>query len=234
MALHHESTDPPLPGIRIEAYTDSNKGGKGFVVCYIPQGDFVPYRAEYAQKQYFIRVGDDSIIPGRVILRRLFYPQSMAKLSMSVSLRLMRSTKGSANITDMDFQVFLVNDGTASAHDVYVVAFDNISYPSTGSGLIHSENWVRTSLSRNKSTFHAKIPIHPGFSTQVASSYQWRVQPQYVKGITVYPNFDPIWVKFHVYSRDADYRAFRAEFNKDDLLSTDTPEKVCVELTDEP
>src|SRR5208337_2077173 len=92
------------------------------------------------------------------------------------------------------------------------------------------ENWVRTSLSRNKSTFHAQIPIHPGFSTQVASSCQWRVQPQYVKGNTVYPNFDPIWMMFHVYSRDADYRAFRAEFNKDDLLGTDTPEKICVEL----
>src|SRR5208337_179338 len=63
MTLHHEATDPPLTGVRVEPFTDPTEGRKGFVVCLIPQGDFVPYRAEHSDRQYYIRVGDDSIIP---------------------------------------------------------------------------------------------------------------------------------------------------------------------------
>lgn len=225
--LHHQATDPPLPGIDVQAVSDFAEGGKGFIVCFIPQGEFVPYRAEYSGSQYYVRVGDDSIVPNRVVLRRMFYPQSLAKLRMMVSLRLTRKTSGSANITEMDYSIVLVNDGFASAHDVYVVAVDNVDYPVTGRGLIHSENWASASLSPNKSMFHARIPIHPGFSTQVAASHKWDARPQYVVGNTVYPDFRPLWMKFYVYSRDTEYQAFRVDFVKEDLLQSNVVERAC-------
>src|SRR5271157_1593181 len=40
--LHHLATDPPLSGVEIEAITVPNEGGRGFVVCFVPQGAFVP------------------------------------------------------------------------------------------------------------------------------------------------------------------------------------------------
>ena len=84
--LHHLATDPPVDGIDIQAVEDLGESGQGFVVCFIPQGQFVPYRAEFNIKNYYIRIGDDSIIAPPVILRRLFFPQSQAKLEMRVVL----------------------------------------------------------------------------------------------------------------------------------------------------
>ena len=42
--LHHQATNPPLSGIKIHSVIDPNESGKGFVVCFIPEGKFVPYR----------------------------------------------------------------------------------------------------------------------------------------------------------------------------------------------
>jgi hypothetical protein len=78
--LHNLATDPPLFWVEIEAVTVPNEGGKGFIVCFIPRGGFVPYRAEFNLRNYYMRVGDDSIFPMSVILRRLLYSQPLAKI----------------------------------------------------------------------------------------------------------------------------------------------------------
>jgi hypothetical protein len=229
--LHHQATDPPLQGLDVRAVIDPNEGGKGFVVCFIPEGQFVPYRAEHCAMHYYVRVGDDSIVPNRAILRRLFYPQSLAKFKMSVVLSLKRGVQGQVNVSAMSYECFLMNEGTASAMDTYIVAFDNVRRTAGGEALIPAENWIRTSLSPNKCTFQGRVPIHPGFSSQVATSIQWNPPKQEVFGNVVYPDFDPIWMTFHVYSRDAEYRCFRAEFSKHDLREASTIEKICADVT---
>jgi hypothetical protein len=232
MELHHEATDPPLTGAQAVPVIDPSEGGKGFVVCYIPQGEFVPYRAEHCQRHYFIRVGDDSIIPNRVMLRRLFYPQSLAKLKMSVVMRLNRITRGETILIDMDYAVYLMNDGTASARDVFMIATDNVPYPSNGAGLVQADNWKRISIGRNKTSFQANLPIHPKLITCVASSFHWNTHNHHIRGNQVFPNFDPFWMQFHVYSHDTDYRSFRVEFVQEDFLTTDMVEKHCVDVTE--
>ena len=170
--LHHLATDPPLSGVEIEAVTVPNEGGKGFVVCFIPQGAFVPYRAEFNIRNYYMRVGDDSIILSPVILRRLFYPQSLAKLEMRVILSTSRK-EYEGRMTDLwKYEVFLRNFGRATAHEVYILMTDNVPYNTTlGKGLSHGDNWQTKVSLPNKSGFYSQIPIHPDFPTLVARSF---------------------------------------------------------------
>ena len=78
----------------------------------------MPYRAEFNIKNYYIHVSDDSIIPSPVILRRLFYPQSLAKLEMRVILSSSRKECDGVPTDLWRYQVFLKNAGRATAHEV--------------------------------------------------------------------------------------------------------------------
>ena len=124
--LHHQASDPPLSGVEIEPVRDPNEGGKGFVVCFIPQGVFVPYRAEYSNNQYYIRVGDDSIVPRPAILRRLFYPQSLARIEMSVVLSNHEKLMSNTPVLEWSYMVILINSGNNTAHSLYIHICDNV------------------------------------------------------------------------------------------------------------
>jgi Putative DNA-binding domain len=72
--LHLQATDPPVPGVRIEAYPDPSNGGKGFVVCYIPESDYKPHRAETANRRWMMRIGSNFVDVPPPVLRSLFFP----------------------------------------------------------------------------------------------------------------------------------------------------------------
>jgi hypothetical protein len=229
--LHHQATDPPLPGVEITPVSDPGEGGKGFVVCFIPQGSFVPYRAEYSNRNYYIRVGDDSIIPSPVILRRLFYPQSLARIEAFVRLTSAERQSAGGTVDVLKYEVFLVNSGAATAHDVYVLAHDNINYSRPdGKGLIHAHNWHMREGSPNKSGFYSTIPIHPEFRTLVATSYEWSPD-KYVENNVVHPNYYTVHMKLFVYCRDMDCQAFDVEFSRDEQINGGC-EKKCTVVND--
>lgn len=74
LELNHAATDPPIAGIEVRSFISDDDNGKGFVVCFIPESDFAPHRAEHCvNKPFFIRSGDDFVPVGVSILRRLFY-----------------------------------------------------------------------------------------------------------------------------------------------------------------
>jgi hypothetical protein len=229
--LHHQATDPPLPGIDVRAISDPGEGGKGFVVCSIPQGEFVPYRAEHSAKQYYVRVGDDSIVPHRVMLRRLFYPQSLARLEMSVVVMMERKIIQGIHVIIMKYEAYITNAGTASADDAHVVVLDNVKYDS-GSGLYSAVNWAKVASGSNKNSFHSVTPIHPGFSGLVATSHVWQPTNHIIVGNTTYPNIRPIGMRFHIYHRDSEAMTFQVAFDKKDFEHSDLVEKKCRTVED--
>jgi hypothetical protein len=231
--LHHLATDPPLSGVEIEAVTVPNEGGRGFVVCFIPQGAFVPYRAEFNVRNYYIRVGDDAIVPNPVILRRLFYPQSLAKVEMRVILSSERQAY-EGRMTDLwRYEVFVRNAGRATAHEVYILVNDNVRYNTTlGKGLSHGDNWDTKVALPNKSGFYSQIPIHPDFPTLVARSWQWDPAGRGVYEGQVYPAFPTLRIRMFVFCRDSERQIFEVEFDRDDFVNDDVCDKKCTIVAD--
>jgi hypothetical protein len=83
MEQQHGATDTPLSGVEVRAFEDPPGSGKGYVVCFIPEGAFKPYRAEIKDaKQYFIRVGDHFAVASSSLLRTLFYPKAQVHLKV--------------------------------------------------------------------------------------------------------------------------------------------------------
>jgi hypothetical protein len=231
--LHHLATDPPLSGVEIEAVTVPNEDGKGFVICFIPQGVFVPYRAEFNIKNYYMRVGDDSIIVSPVILRRLFYPQSLAKLEMRVILSSSRKEYEGRPTDLWKYEVFLKNAGRGTAHEVYVLICDNVPYNTAlGKGLYHGDNWQTKVSFPNKSGFYSQIPIHPDFPTQVATSYEWNPAGHGVYEGRIYPAFPTLRIRMFVFCRDNDQQIFEVDFERSDFTDVDVSDKDCIIVTD--
>lgn len=105
-----QMNSPPVAGVRIEAIPAPEDHGHGFVVCYVPESGNKPHRAELAGRNYYLRIGDSSVVPPVSLLRSLFYPGS--KTSFTLKARKSRSTGG------LKFE--LINSGTVSAEDVMV------------------------------------------------------------------------------------------------------------------
>jgi hypothetical protein len=86
MELHHQATEPPVQGVEVLAVPDPKDSTQGFVVCFIPESPVKPVRSEHNHngKQYYIRAGDDSIVPSLSLLRLLFMPGGGAVLSIGV------------------------------------------------------------------------------------------------------------------------------------------------------
>lgn len=219
--LHHLATDPPLSGVEIEAVTVPNAGGKGFVVCFIPQGAFVPYRAEFNIKNYYIRIGDDSIIPSPVILRRLFYPQSLARVELSVTLTKYPKTMMNSTVDETSYVLSLQNSGYSTANDVYVIVKDNVPYNNPQArGVIQSNNhWNMRYSTPNESGLYALVPIHPRFSTDVAYSHTW-TKPRQMAGHAAI-SWDTTKIIGEVFCRGTERQLFEIEFAEVDFHQTD-------------
>ena len=70
--LHRGATDSPLGHVEIKAFLLPEDPGRGFVVCFVPEGEYKPYRSELAEQQYFLSRG---------IARRLWVGPSWARCS---------------------------------------------------------------------------------------------------------------------------------------------------------
>ena len=226
--LHHMATDPPLSGVEMEAVTVPDEGGKGFVVCFIPQGHFVPYRAEFNINNYYVRIGDDSIVAPRVFLRRLFYPQSLARVETSVELSKTQKLIDNKSVDELKYAIFLENAGYATANDVYVIVKDNVIYSNpNGKGVIQSNShWNMRYSTPNDSGFYALVPVHPGFVTDVAYSHRWTITSN-VGADRVKSWSGPITINIDVFCRDTDRQAFEVEFVEQDVREVDQCKKKC-------
>ena len=160
MELHHQATDPPLLGVKVEAVEDPNNKGRGFVVCYIPASTWKPVRAEHAGHQFFIRVGDDSVVPGVALLRALFAPGSYAELTVKIRVKHWPEVPDVRIATHIDFWVAVTNHGLISVSGVYLALAGTDRYYS--GEFSTPDNWKQRSTSTWPTAFEAPRAIHPG------------------------------------------------------------------------
>ncbi|MCE9552879.1 MAG: ATP-binding protein [Planctomycetes bacterium] len=106
-----QATSDHIVGLRVEAIR--SQGDEGFVVCYVPEGQNKPYRAEFAESKYFLRIGDSNAIMPHAILRTMFYPQAVVAFDCRLWYR---NPSGGEH----HYGITLTNTGTASAEDLYI------------------------------------------------------------------------------------------------------------------
>lgn len=197
--LHHQATEPPVLDVEIEAYSIPGTD-KGFVICFIPESPFRPHRAEHAERQYYIRVGDDFIVPCVSHLRNLFFPQSRCLLVPELKAHCAVENGG----TSYHIEGFLKNIGTATAFDTYVTTQFN---PNDGIPSICSD-WQSRS-DHNPYALSAKTPIHPGIMMQFFGRQYHQCNPQsFANG------FD---FKIQVFAVDAEPVEWQISFTEDEV-----------------
>lgn len=141
--------DPPIQGVEIIPIPGPDK--KGFVICYIPEGQVKPHRSEVGKgKPFYLRAGDNFFIPSISILRAMFYPRAAAFLvpRMTITPDVLRN--------QIRFGISLVNRGTLTAEQIlYRVVCPNIQFS--------TENFPQEDVHRlfDGSPIHVKTALHP-------------------------------------------------------------------------
>jgi hypothetical protein len=167
--LQRQATDPPLANVEIEAYSLPTTPPTGFVVCFIPEGPYKPYREASGRSQYPFRSGDNFTILSRSMLQSLFYPRSKAIFRAKATL----SSSGPAGggIETLSCRADLMNVGTATATNAQVLVESDIAN-FRGVSLTGGELWSNRSTGPEK-WFLAGHSIHPGRSVQLFY-LEWR------------------------------------------------------------
>ena len=192
MELHHQSTDPPVANVEIEPYPDPGAGGAGFVVCLIPESPFRPHRAEHlTNKPYYIRAGDDFVIPSPALLRHLFFPHTYSHLWVEVVV----------DAREIKYRVRIHNSGTATAQGVFVVLQTDFRGKFfAGSG------WTEISNPQGQVAFAAKRAIHPGAVSELVVMNQSTDIPS--------PSpFLPVHFRFLMYAHDREPQVATVTFS---------------------
>jgi hypothetical protein len=110
-------TNPPVLGVRKLAI--AVKGQQGFVVCLIPESRHKPHvqRLDGKDNHYYMRVGGSSPQADHSTLRRLFFPQYHSNLKLVFRVT---ANENSTGIPTLQIDIFLHNQGVASADDATV------------------------------------------------------------------------------------------------------------------
>jgi hypothetical protein len=225
-----DATNPPIMNIEYQSFT--NVTGEGFVICLIPKSMHKPHRAEFADKQYYFRAGDDFLIAGPDLLRTLFYPESKPYLWLEVGLYFQlnpidlakeyhRRPTGFAynklinSTSSMTYSVMLHNTGTATAKDVYVVVQtkDELNF-------WQETDWVLRENPQGRAAFQAKRPIHPGEIVDLFSAgfqkefYNRQGAPD---SWEIFPHFDPVTLRFMLYADNFQQQEITFTFSSTEL-----------------
>lgn len=163
MELHHLATDPPIQGVEVEAVPDPADASRGFVVCFVPENGVKPVRAEHAGKQFYIRVGDDSVVPSTALLRALFAPGSQADLAVQVRVKHWPEASDERSATHIQYWVDVTNRGLVSVNGVYVALIGTDRH--YAGSFSTPDNWKQRSTSSWPTAFEAPRAIHPGETT---------------------------------------------------------------------
>lgn len=156
--LHHQATDPPVPGVEFLAIADPADAGKGFVICYIPESDYKPHRAELASKRWMIRVGDSFVDTPVPFLRSLFFPHRQSYIFLRIGRTAQMQVGQNIRFT---YSVRIYNEGPATASDLVMIVrqFGNLK-------VIAPHSWKHAPQADG---WHVRYPepLHPGQMIQI-------------------------------------------------------------------
>jgi hypothetical protein len=225
-----DATNPPVIGVEYQSYPGPST--EGFVVCLVPESNHKPHRAEFADKHYYFRAGDDFLIAEPGLLRTLFYPQIRPFLSVEISLHyhltptdLADAYRESPSVdlfndlvnsrSSLEYSVKLYNNGAATAKDVYVVlqTEDELNYH-------QGSDWSMRPNPQGKVAFEARRPFHPGevidlFRAGFQREYHNRTKER--DGWEIIPHFPPKQLRFLLYAENADRQDVAVTFVPEDL-----------------
>ena len=118
-----EATIPPVSGVDFFALEDPGDAGKGFVVCYVPEGNDKPYRAAlHSSKNYMQRVDDRFVVIQHSLLRTMFFPRLQSRLRVEIVPKV---SSVESNI-EIVFKGSIENCGVATARELWVVVRQNL------------------------------------------------------------------------------------------------------------
>lgn len=226
-SLLHGATDPPLSGVELFHVLDPDSDGRGFVICFIPPGELVPYRAERSDRQYYLRINGSSEVPQRATLARLFYPHSLCRLRLRVKIRAEQKPMQGGYMTVLKYYVELKNTGSATAHDVLLHAWDNLVRGPNDPGLSPCQEWQRVGSDQTKTVVRCLSSIHPGLPTDVLVSQQWNPNDWSYQSRLPGSVGPLIEVSFNVFARDTPPTRHTVRFVPHEAISRSETEKTC-------
>jgi hypothetical protein len=216
----NQTTDPPVQGIDIEVVTSS--GGKGFLVCFIPESTNKPHRSEQQKnKPYMIRCGDSFVIPSPSLLRAMFYPKVSPNLRILVN-----SVHGGGLPVEWNeprappfvaFVVAIENRGSISAENLFV----SCATKRAGTWIAIDRAWT-ASGSNDGAGLTSSAILHPGMITRFAlfDPGAKRCTKEGLRQVSL-TKFE---LRFSVYAKNVEAKHVVVTFEKKEIQKQETKE----------
>jgi hypothetical protein len=215
--LIRDATNPPVMNVEYQPYADAS--AQGFLICLIPESSHKPHRAEFADKQYYYRAGDDFLPAEPGLLRILFYPRTSPRLEVELIFSYEISTiQGTTVVAKIHVSYLLHNTGTATAKDVFTIIQHN-----QGASISprFNSNWRPISIPSGKMAYECKSPIHPGALAHVfdlsGDFFVWSSSGgNDTQSLT--PNFSPVVIAFDIFADNYSENTIVTSIDRSELV----------------
>jgi len=231
-----DATDPPVTGVEYQSHADPNN--QGFVVAFVPQSGHKPHRAEWSDKHYYYRAGDDFLVAEPSLLRLLFYPRYTPQFDLQATISHKIDRRQRPVLSTLHARLEIRNSGNASAHETCIIVEHNskAALPQLQPPwFINSAHWRLIEPGPDKLGVMADIPLHPGHSLTFMHSSPCDVGlrnliPNLATSKLV-PTFAELNFTLDVYARDTAPARFAASFTEQDLETANPCTKQCDVIT---
>jgi Putative DNA-binding domain len=232
--LQRQATDPPLANVEIKAYPLPDDESKGFVVCFIPEGPFKPYRSEQSGQQFYMRAGDSTPVMPKAVLSAMFHPRSQAVFRVSASLeykasprQMSRGARHGLAVSGVDkivCRMELFNDGTATAKEIRGYLTWGLPGEKELFQPVGGPSWLDND---SKCAFNRSFPIHPGEEGAHVCSISWTVEHRVIDQDV--NRGDPLpFIELNIYCENQGPQTITLRFNLRELVNE---EKLTLEET---
>jgi hypothetical protein len=221
--LQRGATDPPLANVEIKPYELPERPGSGFVVCYVPEGAFKPYRSEQASRQYYLRAGDNFIVMPRSVLAAMFHPRSrpVFKARATLSWALVdRAQVGGRDVAQLACNIELINSGTASAKDVFILVKTHVKGTLQPDHIEPAPFTQHLGAMGSDTELRLLRPMHPRQRFPPLFKARWSVAAgsSQATGYTVVPNCTAPVIELAIFCENHEQQAIRLEFDTAEML----------------
>lgn len=213
-----DATNPPVMGVEYASFPGPST--EGFVVCLVPESIHRPHRAEWADRNYYYRAGDDFLVAEPGLLRLLFHPRVSPRFRIVTTMDYESTGEHRNALYQFRCYAQISNTGTATAKNVVVA--QNWNVPGTAT-VTADQLWARITGSRYIHAFMTNSDIHPGFYSNFYVTGRWPVQKRHFtypeSGAKVYkPGFEDVVIDYFVFAENFEPQRHRVVFTQDDFL----------------